>query len=119
MTRSTDYDATVKRGVRAAQPDIVVHARSRSAAPGGAAASPRVGFIVPKSVGSAVQRHRVTRRLRHVARRLLEDMRRSDDLVIRALPTSRNAASSTLQAQLRAGLVRVHKMLGSSAGSKP
>ena len=119
MTRSTDYDATVKRGVRAAQPDIVVHARSRSAAPSGSATGPRVGFIVAKSVGSAVQRHRVTRRLRHVARGLLADMRGSEDLVIRALPTSRNAASSTLQAQMHTGLARVHKLMGSSTGSKP
>jgi ribonuclease P protein component len=119
MTRSTDFDATVKRGVRAAQPDIVVHARSRSAAPSGSAPSPRVGFIVAKSVGSAVQRHRVTRRLRHVARGLLDEMDRTEDLVVRALPSSRNAASSTLEAQLRAGLRRVHKLLGASTGARP
>jgi ribonuclease P protein component len=119
MRRSTDFDATVKRGVRAAQLDLVVHARSRSAVPSGSAQSPRVGFIVAKSVGSAVQRHRVTRRLRHVARDLLEEMDGTDDLVVRALPTSRDAASSTLEAQFRVGLRRVHKLMGSATGARP
>jgi ribonuclease P protein component len=119
MTRSTDFDVTVKRGVRASQPDIVVHARRRDAAARSVASVPRVGFVVAKSVGSAVQRHRVTRRLRHVARGVLEDMGQSEDLVIRALPSSRDAASSTLDAQLRAGLRRVHKLMASPTGSKP
>jgi ribonuclease P protein component len=66
-----------------------------------------------------VQRHRVTRRLRHVARGLLDEMDRTEDLVVRALPSSRNAASSTLEAQLRAGLRRVHKLLGASTGARP
>lgn len=118
MTRSTDFDVTVKRGVRASQRDIVVHARRRDAATRSVAPVPRVGFVVAKSVGSAVQRHRVTRRLRHVARGVLEEMDRSEDLVIRALPSSRDAASSTLDAQLRAGLRRVHKLLGSATGPK-
>lgn len=114
MTRSTDFDATVKRGVRASQPDIVIHVRCRDAA--AAPTGPRVGFVVAKSVGSAVQRHRVTRRLRHVARGVLEDMNELEYLVIRALPSSRDAASSTLDAQLRAGLRRAHKLLSSPTG---
>lgn len=72
-----------------------------------------------KSIGSAVQRHRVTRRLRHVARGLLEEMDPTEDLVVRALPSSRNAASSTLEVQLRAGLRRVHKVLSSTTGARP
>ncbi len=77
---------------------------------------PRVGFVVAKSVGSAVQRHRVTRRLRHVARGVLGDMNELEDLVIRALPSSRDAASSTLDTQLRAALRRVHNALSSATG---
>jgi ribonuclease P protein component len=122
MRRSTDFDMTVKRGVRAAQPDVVVHARLRGAAPSGAApsgaaTSPRVGFIVAKSVGSAVQRHRVTRRLRHVIGGLLTELPLSEDLVVRALPNSRVATSSTLEAQLRAALRRVHASQDSPTGA--
>jgi ribonuclease P protein component len=66
-----------------------------------------------------VQRHRVTRRLRHVARGLLDEMDRTEDLVVRALPSSRNAASSTLEVQLRAGLRRAHKLMGAFPGARP
>lgn len=107
MTRSTDFDATVKHGLRATQPDLVIHARR-----GEPVLPPKVGLIISKSVGSAVQRHRVARRLRHVARSLLPELE-SDHVVIRALPSSRDAASARLERQLRAGLRRIRQLTGS------
>ena len=70
MTRSTDFDATVKHGTRAVQPDLVIYARPGSRI----AEAPKVGLIVARSVGSAVQRHRLARRLRHVARTVAEGL---------------------------------------------
>ena len=109
MTRSTEFGATVNRGVRAVQPDIVVHARrSDDAAPDG----PKVGLVVAKSVGGSVQRHRVARRLRHAARTVLEDLEPSDRIVIRARPSSRYAISARLEQQLRVALVKAHLLDG-------
>lgn len=103
MTRSTDFDATVKHGTRAVQPDLVIYAR-----PGNTAAEPpKVGLIVARSVGSAVQRHQLARRLRHVARRVVEGLQLSEHVVIRALPSSRNLGSARLEEELRAGLRRI------------
>jgi ribonuclease P protein component len=110
MRRSTDFDATVKRGVRAAQPDVVVHLRR--CADGDAATAPHVGLIVGKSVGSAVDRHRVSRRLRHVARSVLGELKESDQMVIRALPGSRTASSARLAEELRRGLRRALEAAG-------
>lgn len=107
MTRSADFDATVRRGTRAAQPDLVVYVRQEEPA-----STAKVGLIVAKSVGSAVQRHRVTRRLRHIARGLLPELSPSDRLVIRALPGSRAALSARLEHQLRAGLQRIRQSTG-------
>ena len=104
MTRSTEFGATVKHGVRAAQPDIVVHARREAQTD---AAGPRIGLVVAKSVGNAVQRHRVSRRLRHVAKAVLVDLDPGERVVIRALPSSRHAISARLEQQLRTGLARV------------
>lgn len=104
MRRSTEFDATVKRGVRAVQPDVIVHVR-RSDDPN-EEDGPRVGLIVGKAVGSAVERHRVSRRLRHVVRAMLPDLRHSDQLVLRALPGSRNVSSARLEQQVRSGLRR-------------
>jgi ribonuclease P protein component len=109
MTRSTEFGATVKHGVRAVEPDIIVHAHravDEDAAPG-----PRIGLVVSKSVGSAVQRHRVARRLRHVARGVVGELGAADRVVIRALPSSRAAISPRLEQQLRDGLRRA-RLLG-------
>jgi ribonuclease P protein component len=103
LTRSTDFGATVKHGTRAVQPDLVIYARRGDVAD----EAPKVGLIVSRSVGSAVQRHRLARRLRHVARGLVAGLRRSEQVVIRALPSSRDVDSARLEEELRAGLRRI------------
>jgi ribonuclease P protein component len=110
MRRSTEFDATVKYGMRTVQPDVIVHVRRGSDRGGGK--GPRVGLIVAKSVGSAVDRHRVARRLRHVARTMLGDLHQSDQVVIRALPSSRHVSSAWLEQQLRSGLRRASELVG-------
>lgn len=110
MRRSTEFDATVKYGMRTVQPDLVVHVRRGSSRDDGK--GPRVGLIIVKPVGSAVQRHRVARRLRHVARTMLGDLHESDQVVIRALPSSRHVSSAWLEQQLRCGLQRAFELAG-------
>ncbi|MEE6179049.1 ribonuclease P protein component [Mycobacterium sp. 050134] len=110
MRRSTEFDATVKYGLRAAQPDLVLH--FRRAGDGAEVDAPHVGLIIAKPVGTAVERHRVARRLRHVARPMLGELDRSDRLVIRALPSSRNVSSAQLEHQLRRALRRVLRSAG-------
>ncbi|MGB3482753.1 MAG: ribonuclease P protein component [Mycobacterium sp.] len=108
MTRSTDFGATVKRGVRAVQPDLVVHVRQDA----GDDQGPRIGLVVAKSVGNAVIRHRVARRLRHVVRALIDDLDPHERIVIRVLPGSCDASSAQLEHQLRSGLKRCHAVRG-------
>jgi ribonuclease P protein component len=110
MTRSAEFGATVKHGVRAVQPDLVVHARQEPDRPDG----PRIGLIVTKSVGNAVERHRVSRRLRHAARSVIGELDPVDRLVIRALPSSRHAMSERLQHEVAAGVRRAQILMGVS-----
>ncbi|BBZ25208.1 ribonuclease P protein component [Mycolicibacter hiberniae] len=117
MRRSADFGATVKYGRRAAQPDLVIYDRrtetTEASTPDAATATPpQVGLIIAKTVGSAVERHQVARRLRHVARTLLAELEPDERLVIRALPGSRAATSATLGAQLRAGLHSIRRTAG-------
>jgi ribonuclease P protein component len=110
MTRSAEFGATVSRGTRAAQPDLVLYTRvDETGDPG-----PRIGLIVSKAVGNAVQRHRVSRRLRHVAKTILDDLDPSDRVVIRALPGSREAISPRLEKELQTALQRIKKRSGES-----
>lgn len=107
MTRSTDFGVTVRHGTRAVQPDIVVHALHDGFSDGSDEA-PKIGLVVSKSVGNSVQRHRVSRRLRHVAYHLITngdpDLGPGDRVVIRALPGSRDALSARLESELRSAL---------------
>ncbi len=58
------------------------------AAEGVPSGPPRVGFIVARSVGGAVVRNRVKRRLRHLAAAELPATTPSRDVVVRALPAA-------------------------------
>jgi len=49
---------------------------------------PLVGFVVPKKVGTSVQRNWVERRLRHLMRDRLDQLSAGDRVVVRALPGS-------------------------------
>lgn len=111
MRRSAEFSATVSRGVRAVQPDVVVHALRAEADPSG----PRVGLVVSKSVGNAVERHRVSRRLRHAARTVLPRLDPADLVVIRARPTCRDDLSPRLEQQLHAALDRVDARRGTTS----
>jgi len=83
----------------------------RPAAPGAPGAAgptgPRAGFVVGRTVGNSVVRHRVTRRLRAVVLGELHRLPPTADLVVRARPEAAAATSERLRHDLAAGLDRV------------
>ncbi|MFT3888328.1 MAG: ribonuclease P protein component [Arachnia sp.] len=82
LKRPSDFGQAVRRGARAATPTVVVHVMRRNDQ--NPPEFTRVGFVVSKKVGNAVERNRVKRRLRHLAaQRELSDR---CDVVVRALP---------------------------------
>ncbi|MCV7316616.1 ribonuclease P protein component [Mycolicibacillus parakoreensis] len=105
MRRSVEFAATIKHGRRSAHPDLVIHAH-RAGAPD-SPPGPRIGLVVSKAVGTAVTRHRVSRRLRHVARTVVDELDPADRVVIRARPGCAVSSSAALETQLRAGLTRL------------
>lgn len=81
-------------------------ARSDSARPVSPSGA-RAGFVVGRSVGNSVVRHRVTRRLRAVVRAELDRLPASADLVVRARPEAATADSALLHRDLSRGLDRL------------
>jgi ribonuclease P protein component len=69
-------------------------------------AAPIVGFVVSKSVGVAVERNRVKRRLRHLMREHVAQLPTGSRTVIRALPAAATLSSSVLAADLLSALQR-------------
>jgi ribonuclease P protein component len=67
----------------------------------------KVGFVVSKAVGPAVVRNRVKRRLRHLAREILERLPGPAVLVVRALPASATSSYAELRTDLERCLDRV------------
>jgi ribonuclease P protein component len=95
LVRADDYRRLVRRGRRFSTPHAVIYlARSASAQP------PRFGFIVPKTVGIAVDRNLVRRRLKALSYSVIESVAPGTDVVIRALPGSAQLGWDTLRAEI-------------------
>lgn len=89
---------TAIRGATAGSNLVVVHTVIRSTDPDTAdfINGPRVGVVCSKSVGNSVVRHTVARHVRHVAKKVVDDLPRNIDLVIRARPAAAHASHSAL-----------------------
>jgi ribonuclease P protein component len=75
----------------------------------------RAGFVVGRSVGGSVERHRVTRRLRHLVADRLEMLPEGTALVVRAHPAAAGATGGELAADLDAALRRLGVLPGPRA----
>lgn len=107
MRRSEEFQTTIRRGVRSRAGTLVLHGRRVPGRTG-----TQVGFVVAGSVGGAVVRNRVRRRLRG----LVVDHRRSlpagADLVVRALPLAGEAEFQTLADDFSTALATVSARIG-------
>lgn len=104
LTSSRGFARTVRHGRRAGTRTVVLHLlvepqpspANPDQTPAQATDSPKVGFVVGKSVGGAVVRNQVKRRLRHLARERLSSLPGAAVLVVRALPAAATASYAEL-----------------------
>jgi ribonuclease P protein component len=102
LRRRDDFTAVVRRGRRGTRGVLVVHLLPERAAD--LAAPARAGLIIPRAVGSAVERNLVRRRLRHLLRARLAGLPPTTDLVVRAQPGAARRAYGELGDDLDAAL---------------
>ncbi|MEP9415482.1 ribonuclease P protein component [Gordonia sp. VNQ95] len=129
ISRGSDFSRTLKRGVRSSTRDLVVSVavvptmwpdpsgRRRTVDMTG---GPWLGLIVSKSVGSAVVRHRVARRIRAAFRSVMDSAPADETfVVVRALPGAASVGSDQLAEQLREvfGRRRVRQLAPNAAPS--
>ena len=96
---------TIRRGRRARSGCVVIHAELPQR--GGADTPARAAFAVGRSVGSSVERHRVTRRIRAVMPPILEGLPPGSRIVVRALPDAVHASTDRLARDISGALARV------------
>ncbi|RWZ52589.1 ribonuclease P protein component [Labedella phragmitis] len=91
IAKADDYRAVVRRGRRVVSENTVSYV---SMNPNGG--PPRFGFIVAKTVGNAVVRNTVRRRLKAASFSALARTNEGTDIVIRALPPAAGAPYAAL-----------------------
>ncbi len=95
LVRADDYRRLVRRGRRVATRHALVYvSRGDSELP------PRFGFIVPKTVGVAVDRNLVRRRLKALTFAAIPALPAGTEIVIRALPGAAQAGWDTLRSEI-------------------
>jgi ribonuclease P protein component len=105
LSRSRDFDTVYRHGRSTSTRFLVLYWFPRDGDGGPAAA--RLGLAVPKSVGTAVARNRVKRRLRETWQELAAGADASHDYVLVARPGLAEAADARGHAWLRERVAEV------------
>ena len=130
MRHSAEFGTVMRSGRRASRDALGVVYLAPPQAPDSdtdtdAPASPRVGFVVSKSVGGAVVRKRVQRRLRHLMRARLGVLPNGSLLVVRAKPSAATMRQGELAVQLDSAIAAAQRPRGAAkrrrgrGGSRP
>jgi len=100
LCHRNEFALAVRRGRRAGRGCLVLHLHTDDSR----GPARRVGFVVARSVGPAVVRNRVRRRLRHLMRERLDVVPAGSLLVVRAAPAAATATHAGLAADLDGAL---------------
>ena len=96
LSSPAHFRRVIRRGRRGQHGSVLVYVEASLST------EPRFGFVVAKTVGNAVTRNLVKRRLRAVARELLATAH--GDVVVRALPTAGDVSATQLTDDFEAAL---------------
>lgn len=95
LLKAEDFRLTMKQGRKVSSEHLVIYLKRDEAAP-----HTRFGFVVAKTVGGAVKRNLVKRRLREISRALMPDLGEKLSVVVRALPGSAELEWNKLREEL-------------------
>lgn len=100
LLSADDFRVVLRRGRRITAGSMVVSILAT------VDAQARFGFVVTKKVGNAVNRNRIRRRMKAIARELVDGGLAGVDVVVRAAPGVLDSEWTELRSQLRGALGR-------------
>lgn len=106
LIRAEDFRTTMRTGRKVVGDSMVIYLKSDTQSN-----SARFGFVVSKSVGSAVERNLTKRRLRSAIRNTLGDFQNGQTLVVRALPSIKSKSWQELETELKACVTNAAKQV--------
>jgi ribonuclease P protein component len=106
LIRAEDFRTTMRSGRKVVGDSMVIYLKSDTQSN-----SARFGFVVSKSVGSAVERNLTKRRLRSAVRNTLADFQNGQTLVVRALPSIKSKSWQDLEIELKACVTNAAKQV--------
>ena len=96
LLKADDFRMTMKTGRKVGSDHLVIYLKRDGALP-----QARFGFVVAKTVGGAVKRNLVKRRMREIARELLKEVDSQMTVVVRALPGAAELDWNKLREELK------------------
>ena len=99
MVSADDFRSTMKQGRKVGSDHLVIYLKRDEAQP-----HARFGFVVAKTVGGAVKRNLVKRRMRAISREILKEYSSGFTVVVRALPGAAEIDWAQLQNELRSSV---------------
>ncbi|WP_083508875.1 ribonuclease P protein component [Arthrobacter alpinus] len=112
MRTSANFSHTVRSGVRNGRRNVVLYMVSTSPDE-----PSQIGFIVAKTVGNAVTRNLVKRRLREIVVETVRQHPHGVNVVVRALPVSATASFGDLVADYRKAFSSASSRLTGKSGN--
>lgn len=106
MRAPGDFRATIRGGTRGKSTSLMVHLQSPDGTEEADQDPTLVGFVVPKTVGNAVIRNRLTRQLKHLMAARIRSIPPGQRIVIRVFPAARGKTSDELGVELDRAVAR-------------
>jgi ribonuclease P protein component len=114
LTDGPSFGLAIRTGRRAGSRTVVVHVAAPDLVAVGLEPDrpARIGLVVGRTVGNAVARNQVKRRLRHLMRERVDSLPLAALVVVRALPAAAGASYDELAADLDHALGRALRPRG-------
>lgn len=119
ITSSEEFRKTIRSGKRAGGRTVVLHVllphyssnrlMDNADSENLVTYAPRCGLVVSKAVGNAVTRHAVSRKLRAIMYKLIDDLPFGALIVVRALPMAASASSEELSQDVQRALTKIRR----------